>query len=44
MNEALSSALKLWGVAESRVHMEVFGAGRGSRPAWSMVSTSRRIS
>jgi ferredoxin-NADP reductase len=32
LNEALSSALKLWGVAESRVHTEVFGAGKTFSP------------
>ena len=32
LNEALSSALKLWGVAESRVHTEVFGAGKAFAP------------
>ena len=32
LNEALSSALKLWGVAESRVHTEIFGAGKAFSP------------
>jgi ferredoxin-NADP reductase/MOSC domain-containing protein YiiM/ferredoxin len=32
LNEALGSALKLWGVAEGRVHTEVFGAGKAFSP------------
>jgi ferredoxin-NADP reductase/ferredoxin len=32
LNEALSSALKLWGVTASRVHTEVFGAGKAFAP------------
>ena len=31
-NEALSSALKLWGVADGRIHTEVFGAGKAFTP------------
>ena len=32
LNEALSSSLKLWGVAAGRVHTEVFGAGEAFAP------------